>query len=326
MAPRVVVKSAASASCPSEERRRQPPKGSSFREWAEQRRDGEARQGAPEEFATAFAEEEAAQAASSEEEAEQASRPPPRERAPELLEAARQRRARARPPQDERSVFQGHPSARDEEECDSLWFRVVGGEMLAVRRQPRFGSMPVGVLFRGEIVEAREAFDGWVNLGPYERSVRRMDIERGSDDAWAPLQGALTNRCHLELYVALFWEVVHTGKVAVRKSASVRAPAIEWLEPGAVFSVDAVWGGWVALSAAEREFRDVSDCCGAWVLIDSDRCGRLLRPCPEPDNEPAELGEDDVGFSIPGEDDSECDDDSGPEVMAEPGRGRCPKR
>mmetsp|Transcript_52431 Transcript_52431/g.152600 ORF Transcript_52431/g.152600 Transcript_52431/m.152600 type:complete len:187 (+) Transcript_52431:2-562(+) len=165
------------------------------------------------------------------------------------------------------------------------WFRVVYEPQVPVRKFPDPRAPPVAFLQAGEIVEAQETQFGWMRLAQAERDKRDISADC---ESWALMDGTSVGvaTALLEPYVPKFWEVQFTDCVAVRKTASLDAPPITWLQPGEIFEAAGAHGGWVALSAVERIARDISKDCGAWVLIDGDvrqkGLGRLIRACPAP--------------------------------------------
>lgn len=62
--------------------------------------------------------------------------------------------------------------------------------------------------------------------------------------------------------------VVFQPRVAVRKHPSLTAPTVTFLDAGEVVEIAEVKAGWVRLADEEKDDRDVSDDCQAWVLQD----------------------------------------------------------
>mmetsp|Transcript_59264 Transcript_59264/g.130063 ORF Transcript_59264/g.130063 Transcript_59264/m.130063 type:complete len:224 (+) Transcript_59264:7-678(+) len=75
--------------------------------------------------------------------------------------------------------------------------------------------------------------------------------------------------------------VVYQPRVTVRKSPSLNAPSVAFLEAGEIVEIAEIKQGWVRLADAEKHARDVSEDCDAWVLQDGKAVslGLLLEEC-----------------------------------------------
>lgn len=199
-----------------------------------------------------------------------------------------QRAAAAPRPVDPALVLQGGPSPEPE---GVQWFRVVSlNGLVKVRRYRQLKAGAIAFLQVGEIVEATEVQGGWAQLAGHERDKRDISPDC---ESWVLIDGSQQNwGVLLEPYVPRWWQVVHEPRVAIRKKADLEdkeAPAIEWLQAGEIFEAADFVGGWVALSAEERELRGISKCCGSWVLLDGNMkakgLGRLIKAIPPPGQE-----------------------------------------
>ncbi|CAK9105846.1 unnamed protein product [Durusdinium trenchii] len=162
------------------------------------------------------------------------------------------------------------------------WVRVVYQPRVTVRKSPSLTAPSVAFLEAGEIVEIAEVRQGWVRLAESETQAR--DVSEDCE-AWVLQDGkAVSLGILLEPCEPRWFRVVFEPRVPVRTKASVQAPAIAFLEAGAVIEADEVWEGWVRLSTQDRKNLDISDDCGSWVLIDGHAkgAGRLLVTCPPP--------------------------------------------
>lgn len=76
------------------------------------------------------------------------------------------------------------------------------------------------------------------------------------------------------------WFRVLIDRARVRKYPDSKASPVAWLERGEIVEAAEVLKGYANLARGEREERDISEDCGAWVLIDgiSMNCGVLLEP------------------------------------------------
>eukprot|EP00913_Durusdinium_trenchii_P000295 g269.t1 len=163
-----------------------------------------------------------------------------------------------------------------------FWVRVVYQPRVTVRKSPSLTAPSVAFLEAGEIVEIAEVRQGWVRLAESETQAR--DVSEDCE-AWVLQDGkAVSLGILLEPCEPRWFRVVFEPRVPVRTKASVQAPAIAFLEAGAVIEADEVWEGWVRLSTQDRKNLDISDDCGSWVLIDGHAkgAGRLLVTCPPP--------------------------------------------
>jgi len=186
-------------------------------------------------------------------------------------------------------------AARERRETDSIligappidpngpgWFRVVYESSVRIRKYPDADASPVGFLYRGDIVEASHVEKGWAALTSHERESRDISEDCG---AWVMISGEAMNLgLLLQSYTPQWFTVLLEPMVPVRKFARTDSPMVASLNFGEVFEVATFRGGWVALSQNERDARDISKDCGAWVLVDGKEkgLGRLLKACPPP--------------------------------------------
>ncbi|CAJ1334709.1 unnamed protein product [Effrenium voratum] len=75
--------------------------------------------------------------------------------------------------------------------------------------------------------------------------------------------------------------VVYQPRVAVRKAPALTAPSVTFLDAGEIVEIAEVRGGWIRIADAEKDARDVSEDCEAWVLQDGKAVslGILLEDC-----------------------------------------------
>mmetsp|Transcript_107556 Transcript_107556/g.272985 ORF Transcript_107556/g.272985 Transcript_107556/m.272985 type:complete len:253 (+) Transcript_107556:43-801(+) len=78
----------------------------------------------------------------------------------------------------------------------------------------------------------------------------------------------------------LWFRVMFAPNVRVRREPDANASPVTFLERGEIVEASEVRSGWANLAQTERESRDISKDCGAWVLIDgrSLNLGILLEP------------------------------------------------
>eukprot|EP00933_Yihiella_yeosuensis_P044136 TRINITY_DN39223_c0_g1_i1.p1 TRINITY_DN39223_c0_g1~~TRINITY_DN39223_c0_g1_i1.p1 ORF type:complete len:229 (+),score=43.28 TRINITY_DN39223_c0_g1_i1:45-731(+) len=188
------------------------------------------------------------------------------------------------------------PETSDGQETDlrpiiPRWFRVVYAKQVAVRKKPSIEAPSVAFLDAGEIIEVSELQDSWVRLSDSEHDARGI-----SEDCqgWVLRDGrSVSLGVLLEPFEPCWFQVVFGGKVAVRKKPTVTASPVFWLEKKEYIEISEIVDGWVKLSDDERRSRDISDDCGAWVIIDatSKGLGRLLAvsPVPDPSRNPKPL-------------------------------------
>ncbi|CAE7432112.1 unnamed protein product [Symbiodinium natans] len=171
------------------------------------------------------------------------------------------------------------------------WIRVVFQPRVAVRKSPTLTSPTVTFLDAGEVVEIAEVKAGWVRLADEEKDDRDV-----SDDceAWVLQDGKEVSLGVLcEDWEPRWFCVVFETQVAVRKKPSLQAHPVAFLKTGEIIEAAEVSQGWVRLSEADRRRLDVSEDCGAWVLINGHEkgLGRLLAASPPPPEQLAPLEE-----------------------------------
>ncbi|CAE7226479.1 unnamed protein product [Symbiodinium sp. CCMP2592] len=171
------------------------------------------------------------------------------------------------------------------------WIRVVFQPRVAVRKHASLTAPTVTFLDAGEVVEIAEVKAGWVRLADEEKDDRDV-----SDDcqAWVLQDGKEVSLGVLcEDWEPRWFCVVHEPQVAVRKKPSLQAHPVAFLKTGEIIEAAEVSQGWVRLSDADRKRLDVSEDCGAWVLINGHEkgLGRLLAASPPPPEQLAPLEE-----------------------------------
>eukprot|EP00930_Biecheleria_cincta_P097261 TRINITY_DN88986_c0_g1_i1.p1 TRINITY_DN88986_c0_g1~~TRINITY_DN88986_c0_g1_i1.p1 ORF type:complete len:528 (+),score=112.68 TRINITY_DN88986_c0_g1_i1:93-1676(+) len=162
------------------------------------------------------------------------------------------------------------------------WFRVVAQPHVVVHVQPDLQAATVGLLDAGELLEAEETKEGWVKLSDAEREARSLPRDC---EGWVLRDGSAESLGELlEPYNPGWFQVIFEPRVPVRRVASLKAPAIAFLNSGEIIKAAELMGGWVRLSPGDRRKLDITDDCGSWVLINAPavakHVGRLLAAVP----------------------------------------------
>ncbi|CAE7323383.1 unnamed protein product [Symbiodinium pilosum] len=177
------------------------------------------------------------------------------------------------------------PPRQDSSRNTSLnprWIRVVFQPRVAVRKSPSLTAPTVTFLDAGEVVEIVEVKSGWVRLAEEEKDDR--DVSEDCD-AWVLQDGKEVSLGVLcEDWEPRWFCVVYEPQVAVRKKPSLQAHPVAFLKTGEIIQAAEVSEGWIRLSDEDRRRLDVSEDCGAWVLINGHAkgLGRLLAASPPP--------------------------------------------
>mmetsp|Transcript_33591 Transcript_33591/g.62954 ORF Transcript_33591/g.62954 Transcript_33591/m.62954 type:complete len:233 (+) Transcript_33591:62-760(+) len=181
--------------------------------------------------------------------------------------------------------------ARDALASAPRWIRVVYQPRVAVRKSPDLMSAAVTFLDAGEVVEIAEIRKGWVRLAQEERDLR--DVSEDCE-AWVLQDGKeVSLGVLLEDWEPSWFRVVFEPHVRVRKKPSLQAPPVAFLDAGEIIQAAQVSDGWVRLSDDDRARLDISEDCGAWVLVNghAQGLGRLLEAAPPPQDRAVQLEE-----------------------------------